>query len=44
MRVVGILCAGGVATAFGVYRLAMIVNEGKSANQTIVFVKVIHSG
>lgn len=44
LRVAGILCAGGVATAFSVYRLGMILTEGTSANQTIVFVKVIVSG
>ncbi|RSL58751.1 hypothetical protein CEP54_007658 [Fusarium duplospermum] len=44
LRVIGILCAGGVATAFSIYRLAMILHEGKSANQTIVFTKVILSG
>lgn len=44
LRVIGILCAGGVATAFSVYRLGMILTEGKSANQTVVFIKVILSG
>ncbi|KAM5528613.1 hypothetical protein FOXYSP1_19094 [Fusarium oxysporum f. sp. phaseoli] len=32
LRVIGILCAGGVATAFSIYRLAMILHEGKSVN------------
>ncbi|EFY87935.1 integral membrane protein [Metarhizium acridum CQMa 102] len=44
LRVSGILCAGGIATAFGIYRLILIVTERNSANQTIVFVKVILSG
>ncbi|KAK2666970.1 hypothetical protein RAB80_017391 [Fusarium oxysporum f. sp. vasinfectum] len=44
LRVIGILCVGGVATAFSIYRLAMILHEGKSVNQTIVFVKAILSG
>lgn len=44
LRVTGIPCAGGVATAFSVYRLGMIIAEGNSANQTIVFIKVILSG
>ncbi|EHK40487.1 uncharacterized protein TrAtP1_006591 [Trichoderma atroviride] len=43
-RVAGLLCAGGVATGFSIYRLAMIVDEGKSANMTMVFIKVILSG
>jgi hypothetical protein len=43
LRVIGILYAGGVATAFSTYRLAMILHEGKSVNQTIVFTKVILS-
>lgn len=44
LRVIGILCAGGVATAFSVYRLGMILSEGHSPNSTIVFIKVILSG
>ncbi|EWZ28499.1 hypothetical protein FOZG_17810 [Fusarium oxysporum Fo47] len=44
LLVIGILCAGGVATAFSIYRLAMILHEGKSVNQTIVFIKAILSG
>jgi hypothetical protein len=44
LRVIGILCAGGVATAFSVYRLGMILTEGSSSNSTIVFIKVILSG
>ncbi|KAF4980174.1 hypothetical protein FZEAL_3752 [Fusarium zealandicum] len=44
LRISGILCAGGVATAFSVYRLIMILEEGKEANQTLVFTKVLLSG
>lgn len=44
MRVSGLLCAGGIATGFSIYRLAMIVQERNSTNQTIVFIKVILSG
>lgn len=44
LRVCGLLCAGGIATAFSIYRLAMIVHERESTNQTIVFMKVILSG
>lgn len=44
LRVIGILCAGGVATGFSIYRLAMILKERESSNQTIVFTKVILSG
>ncbi|KAM5344187.1 hypothetical protein ACJ41O_012724 [Fusarium nematophilum] len=44
LRVIGILCAGGVATAFSIYRLILILHDGKSTNQTIVFTKVILSG
>jgi hypothetical protein len=43
-RVIGLLCAGGIATAFSVYRLGMTIKEGSSANQTIVFIKVILTG
>ncbi|KAI5458724.1 integral membrane protein [Mariannaea sp. PMI_226] len=44
LRVIGMLCAGGVATGFSIYRLALILRDGKSSNQTIVFTKVILSG
>ncbi|SCO75811.1 related to integral membrane protein PTH11 [Fusarium oxysporum] len=44
LRVIRILCAGGVATAFSIYRLAMILHEGNSVNQTIVFMKAVLSG
>ncbi|KAK9791436.1 hypothetical protein SCARD494_07619 [Seiridium cardinale] len=44
MRVVGILCAGGLATAFSIYRLGVTIAEGNSTNQTIVFIKLVFSG
>lgn len=44
LRVSGILCAGGIATAFSIYRLVLIIAERRSANQTVVFVQVILSG
>lgn len=44
LRVTGLLCAGGIATAFSIYRLAMIIHERNNQNQTIVFIKVILSG
>ncbi|EGR49770.1 GPCR, PTH11-type [Trichoderma reesei QM6a] len=44
LRVTGLLCAGGVATGFSIYRLAMIVDQRNSPNMTIVFIKVILSG
>ncbi|KFH46893.1 hypothetical protein ACRE_022690 [Hapsidospora chrysogenum ATCC 11550] len=44
LRIIGMLCAGGIATAFSVYRLILIVGEGKAVNQSIVFTKVVLSG
>lgn len=44
LRVTGMLGAGGIATAFSVYRLILIVKEGQSPNQTMVFTKVVLSG
>ncbi|RYO80748.1 hypothetical protein DL766_008045 [Monosporascus sp. MC13-8B] len=44
LRVIGILCAGGMATAFSIYRLGLIVHDGHSPNQTIVFTKVVLTG
>ncbi|KAL7948008.1 hypothetical protein V8C42DRAFT_316380 [Trichoderma barbatum] len=44
LRVTGLLCAGGVATAFSIYRLALIVDQRNSPNMTMVFIKVILSG
>lgn len=44
LRITGMLCAGGIATGFSVYRLILIIKEGKSVNQTMVFTKVVLSG
>lgn len=44
LRVIGILAAGGLATGFSIYRLAMIVETGNSPNQTMVFSRVVLSG
>ena len=44
LRVTGMLGAGGIATAFSVYRLILIVKEGQSPNQSMVFTKVVLSG
>ncbi|KAJ5778077.1 hypothetical protein N7520_001323 [Penicillium odoratum] len=44
LRVMGILGAGGLATAFSLYRLVLVLRDGSSANQTIFFVVVIMSG
>ncbi|KAJ6437531.1 hypothetical protein O9K51_09737 [Purpureocillium lavendulum] len=44
LRVAGLLCAGGIATAFSIYRLALIITDKASQNQTIVFTKVLLSG
>lgn len=44
LRVIGLLGAGGLATAFSIYRLWMIVVSGDSPDQTIIFVRVVLSG
>ncbi|KAG5999632.1 hypothetical protein E4U21_006543 [Claviceps maximensis] len=44
LRVGGMLCAGGIATAFSIYRLNLILHELDSPNQSVVFTKVILSG
>ncbi|PWY79326.1 integral membrane protein [Aspergillus heteromorphus CBS 117.55] len=44
LRVIGMLSAGGLATAFSLYRLVLVVKDGSSPDQTIVFVCVILSG
>ena len=44
IRVMAILAAGGLATAFSIYRLVMIAETGSSPNQTMVFTRVILSG
>lgn len=44
LRVVGMLSAGGLATAFSVYRLVLVLRDGSSPDMTIVFVCVILSG
>ncbi|KAL4925695.1 uncharacterized protein BDV17DRAFT_294279 [Aspergillus undulatus] len=44
LRVVGMLSAGGLATAFSIYRLVLVLRDGTSPNMTIFFVCVILSG
>ncbi|PYH98005.1 hypothetical protein BO71DRAFT_88707 [Aspergillus ellipticus CBS 707.79] len=44
LRVVGMLSAGGLATAFSIYRLILVIRDGSSNDQTIVFICVILSG
>ncbi|KAL4808625.1 hypothetical protein BDV18DRAFT_88184 [Aspergillus unguis] len=44
LRVVGMLSAGGLATAFSIYRLILVLRDGTSPDMTIVFVCVILSG
>ncbi|KAA8652848.1 hypothetical protein EYZ11_003305 [Aspergillus tanneri] len=44
LRVIGMLSAGGLATAFSIYRLVLVLRDGNSPDQTIVFVCLILSG
>ncbi|KAF2867495.1 hypothetical protein BDV95DRAFT_445818, partial [Massariosphaeria phaeospora] len=44
IRVAGMLCVGGLATAFSAWRLHLILTDGKSPDQTIVFTQVVLSG
>lgn len=44
LRVMGLLGAGGLATAFSLYRLVLVLESGNSPDQTIVFICVILSG
>ncbi|KAJ5168355.1 uncharacterized protein N7482_003949 [Penicillium canariense] len=44
LRVIGILGAGGLATGFSVYRLVLVLKDGNSTDQSIVFMCVIMSG
>ncbi|KAL2861206.1 uncharacterized protein BJX67DRAFT_313545 [Aspergillus lucknowensis] len=44
LRVIGMLSAGGLATAFSIYRLVLVLRDGSSPDMTIVFVCVILSG
>lgn len=44
LRVIGLLSAGGLATAFSLYRLVLVLKSGQSQDQTIVFMCVILSG
>lgn len=44
LRVIGMLSAGGLATAFSVYRLVLVITQGSSKDMTMVFVCVIMSG
>uniref|UniRef100_A0A093V246 Rhodopsin domain-containing protein n=1 Tax=Talaromyces marneffei PM1 TaxID=1077442 RepID=A0A093V246_TALMA len=42
LKVIGLLSAGGLATGFSLYRLVMIVQDGQSPDQTMVFTRVVH--
>ncbi|KAL4977183.1 hypothetical protein BDW66DRAFT_165926 [Aspergillus desertorum] len=44
LRVIGMLSAGGLATAFSIYRLVLVLRDGSSPDITIFFVCVILSG
>lgn len=44
MKVMALLSAGGLATGFSLYRLVMIVQDGQSPDQTMVFTRVILTG
>ncbi|KAJ5641417.1 hypothetical protein N7490_005417, partial [Penicillium lividum] len=44
LRVIGLLGAGGLATGFSIYRLVLVLKDGSSADQSIVFIQVILSG
>ena len=44
LRVIGMLSAGGLATAFSVYRLILVLKDGSSPNATVMFMCVILSG
>lgn len=44
LRVMGMLSAGGLATAFSIYRLVLVIKDGQSPDQTIVFSCVVLSG
>ncbi|KAL4865003.1 hypothetical protein BDV12DRAFT_156635 [Aspergillus spectabilis] len=44
LRVIGLLSAGGLATAFSIYRLVLVLRDGRSPDMTIVFTCVILSG
>ncbi|PGH12220.1 hypothetical protein AJ79_04400 [Helicocarpus griseus UAMH5409] len=44
LKVIGILGAGGVATAFSVWRLVIMVQEGSSPDYTVVFVRCVLTG
>lgn len=44
LRVIGMLSAGGLATAFSIYRLVLVIQQGQSQDMTIVFICVVMSG
>lgn len=44
LKVMGLLSAGGLATGFSLYRLVMIVQDGQSPDQTMVFTRVVLTG
>lgn len=44
LRVIGMLSAGGLATAFSIYRLVLVITQGASKDMTMFFICVVMSG
>lgn len=44
LRVVGLLGAGGVATAFSVWRLVIMIQDGASPDYTVLFIESVLTG
>lgn len=44
LRVIGLLNASGLAIAFSLYRLVLVLKGGQSVDQSIVFICIILSG
>ncbi|PGH10707.1 hypothetical protein AJ79_05298 [Helicocarpus griseus UAMH5409] len=44
LRVMAIMGAGGLATAFSIYRLALVIISGATGNQVMFFTRVVLSG
>lgn len=44
LRVIALLGAGGLATGFSVYRLVLVLKDGKSSDISLMFIRVILSG
>ncbi len=44
IRIIALLCAGGIAVGFSIYCLTLVLSDGRTSNQTLYFAKLSMGG